>query len=233
MPDRPGNMVEFQSNGATAMGYLAQPHGDGRFPAVIVLQEWWGLNDHIKQLAERFAAEGFVALAPDLYHGRSTTEPDAARKLAMGLDMQHVVKDMVGAVNYLCGRSDTTQIGVVGFCMGGSLALLLAARTPRVAAAVSFYGGRPLDEADARQLACPILAFYGGRDQGIPPERIEQDRAMLTRHEVDHEIVVYPEADHAFFNDTRPHIYDREAAAAAWQRTLAFFRVHMQPIEQQ
>ncbi|PLS80113.1 MAG: hypothetical protein CYG59_09675 [Chloroflexi bacterium] len=228
MPEYTGQMVEFQTNGVTASGYLARPQDDERHPAVVVLQEWWGLNDHIKAVADRFAAAGFVALAPDLYGGRATTEPDEARKLAMALDMQRAVKDMVGAVNYLCGLSNTTKIGVVGFCMGGSLALVLAAHTPRIGAAVSFYGGRPLEEADARQIDAPVLAFYGGRDQGIPPERIEHNRELWTRHTIQHEIVVYPEAEHAFFNDTRPGIFDPVAAADAWQRMLAFFRTHLQ-----
>ncbi len=228
MPEYTGQMVEFQTNGVTASGYLARPQDDERHPAVVVLQEWWGLNDHIKAVADRFAAAGFVALAPDLYGGRATTEPDEARKLAMALDMQRAVKDMVGAVNYLCGMAHTTRIGVVGFCMGGSLALMLAAHTPRIAATVSFYGGRPIDEADMRQIDSPVLAFYGGRDQGIPPERIEHNRELWTRHGIAHEIVVYPEAEHAFFNDTRPGIYDPRAAADAWQRTLTFFRTHLQ-----
>ncbi len=228
MPEQPYGMVEFQANGATANGYLGAPPGAGRYPAVVVLQEWWGLNDNIKALAERFAGEGFVALAPDLYAGRATSEPDEARKLAMNLDMERAVKDMLGAVNYLSGLPNTTKIGVVGFCMGGSLALLLAARTPRIGAAVSFYGGRPLGEEDAREIDCPILAFYGGRDRGIPPERIEENRAMWTRNAIMHEIVVYPNADHAFFNETRPAVYDPEAAADAWGRTLRFLRTYLQ-----
>lgn len=228
MPDQPQGMVEFQSNGSTAGGYLIAPSGGGQHPAVVVLQEWWGLNDNIKALADRFAAEGFVALAPDLYGGRATSEPDEARKLAMSLDMERAVKDMVGAVNYLSGLPNTAKIGVVGFCMGGSLALLLASKTPRIGAAVSFYGSRPLGEEDAREINCPILAFYGGRDQGIPPERIAANRELWTRHAIMHEIVVYPEAEHAFFNETRPGIYDPEAAADAWQRTLAFLRTYLQ-----
>lgn len=221
-------MLEFGSNGGTAQGFLARPEGAGPFPAMIVIQEWWGLNDNIKQLAQRFAAEGFVALAPDLYAGRVTSEPDEARKLAMALDMPHAVKDMIGAVNYLCGRSEAARIGVVGFCMGGSLALLLASKTPRVDAAVSFYGGRPLAQDDLDQLGSPILAFYGGRDGSIPPERIEENRTQWQRAGVDHQIVVYDSADHAFFNDTRPDVYDPAAAADAWKRTLAFFRAHLQ-----
>ncbi len=228
MAEQRGGMVEFQSNGSMASGYLSQPYGTSRYPAVVVLQEWWGLNDNIKTLVDRFAAEGFVALAPDLYGGLVTSEPDEARKLAMSLDMERAVKDMLGAVNYLCGLPTTTKIGVIGFCMGGSLALLAASKTPRIAAAVSFYCGRALGEEDARGIDCPILAFYGGRDEGIPPERIEQNRELWTRHAIMHEIVVYPEADHAFFNDSRPGIYDPAAAADAWQRTLTFFHTNLQ-----
>ena len=220
-------VIEFQSNGSTAIGYLARPATAGPHPAVVVLQEWWGVDAHIKALVERFAAAGYVALAPDLYGGQATAEPDEARKLAMGLDMERAVKDMVGAVNYLCGLPDITKIGVVGFCMGGSLALLLAARTPRVAATVSFYGGRPLSEEDLRQIDSPILAFYGGKDQGIPPERIAANRQIWSRKEIAHEIVVYPEAEHAFFNDTRPQAYDAAAASDAWERTLRFFATNL------
>lgn len=228
MAETNGAMVEFQSNGATAQGYLAQPDRGGAHPGVVVVQEWWGVDRHIRDLCERFAREGFVALAPDLYGGRATGEPDEARKLAMALDLPRAVKDMVGAVNYLCGLPGVGKIGAIGFCMGGSLALLLASKTPRVAAVASFYGGRPLDDADVRQIGSPVLAFYGGKDGGIPPDRIEHFRAQWSRAAIDHEIVVYPDADHAFFNDTRPHAYNPAAANDAWERTLRFFKAHLQ-----
>ena len=228
MAQQPEGIVEFQSNGKSAIGYLARPAGAGPHPAVVVIQEWWGVDAHIKALVERFAAEGFVALAPDLYGGQTTAEPDEARKLAMGLDMEHAVKDMVGAVNYLCGLDDVTKIGAVGFCMGGSLALLLASKTPRVAAAASFYGGRPLSEEDVRQIDSPILAVYGGQDTGIPPERIAENDEVWTRNGIVHETKVYPEAGHAFMNGTRPQAFNAEAAADAWARLLAFFRANLQ-----
>jgi carboxymethylenebutenolidase len=228
MAETSGTMVEFQANGATAHGYLARPPEGGSHPGVIVVQEWWGVDRHIRDLAERFAREGFVALAPDLYGGRVTTEPDEARKLAMTLDLPRAVKEMVGAVNYLYGLPGVGKIGVIGFCMGGSLALLLASKTPRVAGAVSFYGGRALDDADVRQIGSPVLAIYGGKDGGIPPDRIEHFRDQWTRAAIDHEIVVYPDADHAFFNDTRPQVYNPTAAADAWDRTIRFFRSHLQ-----
>src|SRR5688572_28383636 len=131
-------MVSFASDGASCDGYLALPES-GSGPGVIVIQEWWGLVDHIKDIAERFAAEGFVALAPDLYHGEATTEPDEAQKLMMAIDMQWAAKELSGAVDYLHGRSDVRgKIGVTGFCMGGGLALTLASIRPDVAACVPF-----------------------------------------------------------------------------------------------
>jgi carboxymethylenebutenolidase len=215
--------ITFAADGGEGMGYLARPVTIQRAPAVVVLQEWWGLDAHIKDVTERFARAGYVALAPDLYHGAVAREPDEARKLAMGLDLERAATEMIGAVNYLCGRDDVANVAVIGFCMGGSLALLLAARTPRVAAVSSWYGGRQVADADLMQISAPVLAIYGGRDQSIPPERIQHTRDMFERAGVPHDIVVYDDAPHAFFNDTRPQIYRPDAAADAWQRTLAHF----------
>ncbi|HEX6290995.1 MAG TPA: dienelactone hydrolase family protein [Herpetosiphonaceae bacterium] len=223
-----GEMIAFTSDETQGSGYLARPAGSGSVPAVIVIQEWWGLTDDIKAIADRFAAAGFVALAPDLYHGQVATEPDEARKLAMGLDMSRAVQEIVAAVNYLCGRAEVQRIGAVGFCMGGSLALVLGSKTPRIDAVVAFYDGRRLDDALLMAIGCPVLALYGGRDQGILPEVIEHKREVWQRADVPHEIVVYEQADHAFFNDTRPEHYDPAAAADAWQRVLAFFHKQLQ-----
>lgn len=223
MAEQSGENVQFAANGGTGRGYLALPGGEGPFPAVVVIQEWWGLNDHIRSIANRFAAAGLVALAPDLYNGQATSEPDEARKLAMSLDIDYAAQQMIGAVNYLCGRSDVGKIGAIGFCMGGTLALVLAARTPRIAAVAPFYGGRPLSAEDASRLNSPVLAIFGAQDQGIPPERIADFRAMFERAGVPHDVVVYPDAGHAFFNDTRPQAYNAPAAADAWARALRFF----------
>lgn len=221
-------MVEYAANGGAGSGYLALPDGTGPFGAVVVIQEWWGLDAHIKALAERLAGDGFVALAPDLYHGAVAAEPDEARKLMMLLDMPHVIKDMVGAVNYLCGRADVRAIGTVGFCMGGSLALALAGSTPRVGPVAAFYGGRQLDDAQLRRIGGPVLAVYGEQDQGIPPVARQHLDDVLTGEGIPHEIVVYPGAGHAFMNDTRAHAYNAAAAADAWQRMTAFFKANLE-----
>lgn len=223
-----GETVTFISDNIEAQGYLARPDGGGRFPGVIVIQEWWGVDEHIKSVADRFAEAGFVALAVDLYHGQTTSEPDEARKLVMALDFGRVLKEMIAAVNYLCGRIEVDGVGVIGFCLGGTLSLLLASKTPRVGAVASFYGGRQLDDTELMDIACPILAIYAGQDQGIPPEHIAHQREVWTRSGVPHEIVVYAHADHAFFNETRPEVYDAAAADDAWQRTLALFRKQLQ-----
>lgn len=229
MADIRGEMVEFQSNGTLGMGYLVRgPATEQSQPGVIVIQEWWGLNDNIKEVADRFAAAGFVALAPDLYRGEKTEEPDEARKLAMALDMGRAVKDMIGAVNYLCGVPGVGRIGAVGFCMGGTLSLWLASMTPRVGAAVSFYGGRTLNADTVAKIGGGVLAFYGGQDEGIPPETIAEQRAAFEQAGISHEIVIYEQAGHAFFNDTRPDHFDPQAAADSWERTLAFFRHQLQ-----
>jgi carboxymethylenebutenolidase len=222
-----GETVTFISDNIKAQGYLSQSAGSGQFPGVIVIQEWWGVDDHIRSVADRFAEAGFVALAVDLYHGQTTSEPDEARKLVMALDFSRVLKEMIAAVNYLCGRIEVDGVGVIGFCLGGSLSLLLASKTPRIGAVASFYGGRQLDDTELLDIACPILAIYAGQDHGIPSEHIAHQREVWARSGVPHEIVVYEQADHAFFNETRPEVYDAEAADDAWQRTLALFHKHL------
>lgn len=223
-------VMRFAANGGEAGGYLALPQGQPNRAGIVVIQEWWGLNPHIEEVARRFAAAGYVALAPDLYDGQATTEPDEARKLAMGLDMQHAATIMVGAVNYLCGRDDVDRVGSIGFCMGGSLSQLLASRTPRLSAAVSFYGGSPITAEQAGQIGCPLLAIFGGRDPSIPAQQIEETRTLLEHAGVQIEVAIYPDAGHAFFNDTRPEAYSAEAAADAWQRTLRFFDQHLRAV---
>jgi carboxymethylenebutenolidase len=222
-------MIEFTSNGASAVGYLATPEG-GQGPGVLVIQEWWGLVDHIRDVCDRFAATGFTALAPDLYHGVTVSEPDEAGKAMMALQMDGAARDLSGAVDELVRRSAGDHIGVIGFCMGGGLALVLATQRPdAVAAVVPCYGVIPWPDAqpDYAALSAAVLGHYAGKDGFFTPEAAEALGEQLRGLGKKAEIVVYPECDHAFFNDTRPEVYDAAASAALWDRSLDFFRTHL------
>src|SRR5262249_21362746 len=152
-------------------GYLAIP-AQGSGPGVIVIQEWWGLVDHIKDVCDRFAGEGFVALAPDLFHGKSTKSPDEAGKLMMALRIDEAEKDLSGAAQYLLDHKATTsdKVGVIGFCMGGALSLYTATKNPKIGACVVFYGGHPNVKPDLPNLHAPMLGIYGERDKSVTPE---------------------------------------------------------------
>ncbi|HYH09631.1 MAG TPA: dienelactone hydrolase family protein [Thermoanaerobaculia bacterium] len=221
-----GQRVEFPSNGHTCHGYFAAP-ASGSGPAVVVIQEWWGLVEHIEDLVERFASEGFVAIAPDLYHGKTTKSPDDATKLLMELDAERAVKEIAGAGAYLLQRPECTskKYGVVGFCMGGALAQYAATEDARnVGAAVSFYGGFKQVATKWEQLEAPLLLIYGEDDKGVPAEHGRELQAKLQAMGKQSELVIYPHANHAFFNDTRPEVHNPDAAADAWKRTLELFR---------
>ena len=217
-----GERVEFPSNGHTCSGYFS-----GAGPAVVVIQEWWGLVPHIEELVDRFAGAGFAAIAPDLYHGKTTKSPDEATKLLMELDAERAVKEIAGAGQYVLGRPECTskKYGVVGFCMGGALAQYAAtADAENVGAAVSFYGGFKKVSPDWEKLSAPLLLIYGAEDKGVPPEQGRELEKKLRDLGKDVELVVYEGANHAFFNDTRPEVYNIDAAADAWKRTLDLFR---------
>ena len=223
-----GEMVEFPSNGSTARGYLAHPEV-GAGPGLVVIQEWWGLVPHIKDVCDRFAAEGFTALAPDLYNGESTTEPDEAGKLMMALNIDEAAKQMSGAVDYLTA-SDTVRgdgVGVLGFCMGGGLALVLGARRPDALRAVApFYGLIPWENAapDYSQMTAAVQGHYAGNDGFFSPDQVHALEKQLADAGVDAQMFIYENTDHAFFNDTRPEVYDDKAADQAWDRVLSFLR---------
>ncbi len=226
-----GENVEFPSNGSTAKGYLATPAA-GAGPGVIVIQEWWGLVPHIRNVCDRFAAEGFTALAPDLFHGQVTTEPDEAGKLMMALNLQQAGRDMGGAVDHLLASEKVRgdQVGVVGFCMGGGLALVLATQQgARIGACVPFYGIIPWPDAqpDWAALTAPVLAHIAANDELFSPAAARELEARLKDLGKSVELHIYDNTDHAFFNDDRPEVYKREAAQLAWERTLDFLRGHL------
>jgi carboxymethylenebutenolidase len=222
-------MTKFETDGASAEGYLARPEGDGPFPGVIVVQEWWGLDDHIKDVARRFAGEGFVAFAPDLYHGKVVDEPNEAQKLMMGLDMGKASKELMKAAEYLSNQPyiDGRGIGAIGFCMGGGLALTLACDSPLIRAVAPFYGAPPEPIDRVQSLQGPAFVVYAENDGWIGPEVRERVQQALSEHGKQFEMKVYPGTDHAFFNDTRPEVYNAEAARDAWGRVLELFRANL------
>jgi len=223
-----GERVTFKANGRTTPGYLARPKQPG--PGIVVIQEWWGLVPHIEHIADRFAGAGFVALAPDLYHGEKATSPDQAGKLMMAMRIDQAAADLAGAIDFLVSQPDVTsrKVGTVGFCMGGALSLYAACKNPEVGACVVFYGGHPNVKPDLAALQAPVLGLYAGKDGFVTPEMVRELDRQLTALGKRHEFHTYPQADHAFFNDTRPEVYDSAAAADAWQRTLTFFRRELQ-----
>ncbi len=221
--------VEFKANGSTASGYLAVP-ASGSGPGVVVLQEWWGLDDHIRSVCDRLAAEGFVALAPDLYHGETTQEPDEAQQKMMALSMDVAETEMSGAVEFLAADDATTGggIGSIGFCLGGGLAVWAASINPKIRAVVSFYYVMPHGKPDFTRIEAPLLGHFGTADDFIEVEKAEELLGELREAGVKAEFVFYEGAGHAFFNDTnRLGTYDPDAAARAWQRSIEFLRENL------
>jgi len=223
-----GEMVSYPSNGDTAEGYLALPPG-GSGPGVVVIQEWWGLVPHIRDVADRLAGEGFVTLAPDIFHGAETTEPDEAMRLLMGLAMDRAGRDIAGAATYLAGLDEVTGagIGAVGFCMGGSLALWAATLSDDVRATVGFYPAVPWERMS------PTWSRYDGKtavihtdehEGGSAGEGVQQAKSAIEAAGGEVTLYDYPGTDHAFFNDARPEVYNPEAARESWSRTVEFLR---------
>jgi carboxymethylenebutenolidase len=216
-------MVTFPSNGSTTTGYLADGHG----PGVLVIQEWWGLVPHIIDVTDRFGDAGFTALAPDLYHGQTATEPDGAGKLMLALNIEHAAKELSGAVDLLVERSGNEKIGVVGYCMGGGLALVVAAQRPdRIKAVAPYYGLIPWSSAqpDWSRLDAKIVGEYAELDESFPPDQAKAFEQQLRDLGKDATIHIHEGCDHAFFNDSYPDSYSAEHALAAWERTNALFR---------
>ncbi|MDQ1585618.1 MAG: carboxymethylenebutenolidase [Actinomycetota bacterium] len=226
-----GDMVSYPSNGDTCDAYLALPES-GSGPGVIVIQEWWGLVDHVRDVADRFAAEGFVALAPDFYHGAKTGEPDEAQRLLMGMAMDRAAKDIQGSARYLASRPEITGdgVGVVGFCMGGSLALWTGALADEVKVAVGFYPAIPWEKMQ------PTWGNYSGKaamihaseeDGTSKAEGVQQAVRGIESAGGTVEVFDYPGTQHAFFNDQRPEVHDKAASGAAWQRTVDLLKRHL------
>lgn len=225
------HMIPLPVNGNDARGYLAQPGDDNRHPGLVLIQEWWGVEPHIIELAQRMASEGFITLVPDLYHGRVATEPDDARREVMLLmsSIQNAMAEIHGALKVLMElpEVDPKKIGVIGFCMGGHLTYRAAQSFAEVGAAVPFYGGNynPTPE-EVAGVKAPICAFYGEQDAGIPLEQIRKIEAMYQAAGKDYQAKIYP-AGHAFINPDHGG-YHAESARQAWGEAVAFLRKHLQ-----
>lgn len=223
-----GSMIEFACSGRSYSGYLA-PSASGSGPGVVVLQEWWGLVGHIKDVADRFAEAGFTALAPDLYEGKTADEPDDAASLFMALNIAETEKVLACAIRRLIDDPAATgeKVGVVGFCMGGQLSLYAACANPEtIGACVNFYGVHPNVHPNFANLGAPLLGLFGEEDPMTTPEVVAAMDAELNSLGKPHEFITYPGVGHAFFNDDRP-AYNAEAAADAWSRTIALFRANL------
>ena len=222
--------VQFPAGAGQAMGFLAvsQDGGERRQPGLVVLQEFWGLNNHIKDVTRRVAAEGFVALAPDMYDGKATTDPTEARQLLMSMDQAAALQKMNGAVEFLKAlpQVDKERIGVLGFCMGGFLALNLACHNKDIRVATPFYGRIPPD-AVLENMTAPVLYFFGEQDHHLPSADVDRLEQFINRTGRAGGVVRYPQADHAFFNDTRKEVYREADARDAWSKAMAFLRKYL------
>lgn len=209
-----------------AMGYLSLPDTPGKHPAIVVIQEWWGLNDWVKQQADRFAKQGYVALAVDLYRGKVATTQDLAHELSRGLPEDRGVADLKAGVSYLVKRSDVNaaKVGVIGWCMGGGFSLGVSLADPRIAATVINYGHLVTDPKTIATIHAPILGNFGANDQGITPADVKAFEAAATKAGKSVDAKIYDGAGHAFMNPNNSGGYVAAAADDAWKRIDAFFR---------
>jgi carboxymethylenebutenolidase len=220
-----GQMIEFsRPDGGKSAAWLASA-GAGA-PGLVLIQEWWGLAPHIKNIADRLAEAGITTLAPDLYRGRLASSADEASHLMNDLDFGDATRqDLQGAVNHL-NQLGSTKVGVMGYCMGGALTIAAAVHVPQVAAAVCYYGIPPAEFADPAQIKPPFLGHFATRDDWCTPEKVQELETRMTGAGLHPQIHRY-EADHAFSNVTRPDVYDAKSAQLAWDRSLAFLKQHL------
>lgn len=222
------NKIDFKAkSGAAASGELSLPEGSGKAPCLVLVQEWWGVNDHIRSLADRFAQAGFLVLAPDLYHGKVTKDAGEAGAMMQALDGKQAMNDIAGAVAYLLAHERSNgKVGITGFCMGGAYSFAAVSALPELAVAVPFYGIPPFERLDFAKMKAPILTHVAKRDQWVTPERGQEIVDKINAAGGNARIELY-DADHAFVNDTRPEVYAPEAAKLAWDRSVAFLHQHL------
>lgn len=219
----------YKSKGEGVDAFLSRPTASGKWPAILIIHEWWGLEDHFRDMTRAFAREGYVALAPDLYHGKVTADGEEAARLKTSLDLDRATREILDGIPYLKSLPfvNPGKIGIIGFCMGGGLALLSVCRTKEIAAAAIYFQSMYPDPGELVNIACPILGHYGEDDIYTPRSEVDAFEKILKEHNKSHEIYFYKNAGHAFVNDRHPELYRKEAAEASWPRTLEFFQRHL------
>ncbi len=219
-----GKSVSYKSGDETVKGMLYAPAGKGPFPALIVIHEFWGLNDWVKEQGSKFADQGYVALAIDLYRGKVGDTPDAAHELMRGLPPDRAARDLKAAFDFLAAQPNVKKdrLGSIGWCMGGGYALEAAIAEPSLAATVINYGHLSTDPADMKKINAPILGLFGGQDRGITPDDVKKFQQAMEGLGKKIDVKIYPDAGHAFENPNNKQGYRADDAADAWTRTLAF-----------
>lgn len=209
-------------------GYLKLPPA-GAGPGLIVLQEWWGINEHVRDVVDRFAKLGYVAFAPDLFHGKMATKPSDAERLMMSLHIEQTAADLKAAIDSLLGMEEvhSEKLGIVGFCMGGQLALFAACKHPEIGACIDFYGVHPNFKPDLTNLGCPLLGLFGEKDTFVCPDKVHDLSAALKEAKKTYTFHTFEGAGHAFFNDTREEAYDEESAVHSWEMCKKFLNRHI------
>ncbi len=218
--------VQYKSGDETVSAYLALPEGRGKHPGLVVIHEWWGLNDQIKEEARKFAAQGYVALAVDLYRGKVATTPEEAHELMRGVPEDRGIRDLEAAYTYLASRRDveTSKIGSVGWCMGGGWSMQLAMNEPKLAACIVNYGSLPTEASNIAKIRAPVLGNFGADDRGITPDSVHAFEAAMKAAGKSVDVKIYEGAGHAFQNPNNKEGYRPEATADAWARMTAFLQ---------
>jgi carboxymethylenebutenolidase len=218
-----GEMIQFKRpDGKTCPGYLAAPKAGTGAPGFVCIQEWWGINEQIKKTADRLAGEGYRALVPDLYRGKVAKAADEASHMMGSLNFPDAAEqDIRGAVQYL--KQSSTKVAVGGFCLGGALTILAAARVPEMDAGACFYGIPDLSAAEIKQIKTPLIGHFANKDGWCTPAKVNDFEAALKQSKAEFEIYRY-DAQHAFMNEARPEVYDAASAKLAWERTLKFLK---------
>ena len=224
-----GKQVTYKSGDENVSGMLYQPAGKGPFPAIVVIHEWWGLNDWVKEQASKLADQGYVTLAIDLYRGKVATTADEAHELMRGVPNDRSTKDLLAASSYLRSQKNVNpkKVGSIGWCMGGGYSLDLAINDPQLAAAVINYGHLASESDTLKKINAPILGLFGGQDRGIPVEDVQKFAAELKKLGKTVDVTVYPDAGHAFENPNNKQGYRAGDAADAWDRTVKFFAQYL------